>query len=94
MRPGGALAAGALHEVAAADHRALPAAQGFLLALIFKYLPIIPLFYIVFVDDKRGKHEMQVRMLKLAGVVALAGSDVFLLYVVGINNLQALLSAR
>lgn len=29
----GGLKAGALHEVAAADHRALPAAQGFLLAL-------------------------------------------------------------
>jgi len=65
--------------------------QGYLIALLFKYLPMIPLFYIVFVQDKGGKHAMQVRMLKLAAVVALAGADVLLFYVVGINNLQAIL---
>lgn len=66
--------------------------DGYLLALAFKYLPMIPLFYLVFVKTKPGRHEMQIRMLKLAAVVSLAGADILLFYVVGINNLQALLS--
>ena len=66
--------------------------QGYLLALAFKYLPVIPLFFIVFVKDKQGKHQIQIRMLKLAAVVALAGADMLLFYIVGINNLHALLS--
>jgi Domain of unknown function (DUF5658) len=66
--------------------------EGYLLALLFKYLPMIPLFYLVFVKDKAGKHQMEVRMLKLSAVIALAGADLFLFYVVGIHNLQALLS--
>lgn len=67
---------------------------GYLLALAFKYLPAIPLFYLVFVQDGTGAHQLEIRMLKLAGVVALAGADIFLFYVVGINNLQALLSVH
>lgn len=67
--------------------------SGYLLALVFKYLPMLPLFYIVFVDDKMGRHQLQIRMLKLAAVIALAGADILLFYVVGINNLQAILSA-
>ena len=67
--------------------------QGYLLALVFKYLPMVPLFYIVFVQDKAGKHQVEIRTVKLAAVVALAAADMFLLYVVGIHNLQALLSA-
>ena len=66
--------------------------QGYMLALAFKYLPVIPFFYLVFVQSKPGKHEVQIRTLKLATVVALAGADILLFYVVGINNLQALLS--
>ncbi len=67
--------------------------QGYLLALIFKYLPILPLFYLVFVQDRREKHQLQLRIVKLAAVIALAAADLFLLYVVGINNLHALLAA-
>ena len=67
--------------------------QGYLLALTFKYLPMLPLFYIVFSRDRSGEHQMQIRMVKLAAVIALAAADIFLFYVVGINNLQALLSA-
>lgn len=66
--------------------------QGYLLALVFKYLPMIPLFYLVFVQDTKGKHKIQIRTLKLAGVVTLVGADMLLFYVVGINNLHALLS--
>ena len=67
--------------------------RGYLLALAFKYLPMLPLFYLVFIQDKAGKHEVQVKTLKLAGLVTLAGADLFLFYVVGINNLHALLFA-
>ena len=66
--------------------------QGYLLALAFKYLPMIPLFFIVFVQDRSGKYALQIRMLKLAAVIALAAADIILFYVVGINNLHALLS--
>jgi hypothetical protein len=66
--------------------------QGYLLALLFKYLPTIPLFYIVFVKDGSRKHELQIRMLKLAGVIALVGADLLLLYIVGINNIGAFMS--
>ena len=66
--------------------------QGYVIALILKYLPMLPLFYLVFVQDRHGRHQMQMRMLKLAVVVALAGADIFLFYVVGINNLHALLA--
>lgn len=65
--------------------------QGYMLALVFKYLPMVPLFYLVFVQDKKEEHRIQIRVLKLAGVVALAGADLMLFYVVGINNLHALL---
>ena len=67
--------------------------RGYLLALLFKYLPMIPLFYLVFMQDKGEKHAMQVRMVKLSAVIALTGADLLLFYVVGINNLHALLSA-
>ena len=67
--------------------------RGYLLALAFKYLPMLPLFYLVFIQDKAGKHEVQVKTLKLAGLVTLAGADLLLFYVVGINNLHALLFA-
>ncbi|MDG6921655.1 MAG: hypothetical protein JRN59_09015, partial [Nitrososphaerota archaeon] len=66
--------------------------RGYLLALLFKYLPMIPLFYLVFMQDKGEKHAMQVRMVKLSAVIALTGADLLLFYVVGINNLHALLS--
>jgi hypothetical protein len=66
--------------------------QGYLLAIIFKYLPLIPLFYLAFITDKSGKHAIQIRMLKLSAVIALAGADIYLFYVVGIHNMQSLLS--
>jgi hypothetical protein len=65
--------------------------RGYLLALVFKYLPMIPLFYLVFVQDGNGEHRLQIRVVKLAALVALAGGDAFLFYIVGINNLHALL---
>jgi hypothetical protein len=68
--------------------------QGYLIAIAFKYLPLIPLFYLAFVRDRTGEHAMQIRMLKFSAVIALAGADIYLFYVVGIHNLQSLLSLR
>jgi hypothetical protein len=64
--------------------------EGYLVALALKYLPLIPMFYIVFAKDTSGNHEVQIRVIKFTAVVALAGADIFLFYVVGIHNLQSL----
>ena len=66
--------------------------RGYLFALLFKYLPLIPFFFLVFAKDRSGKHEVQIKTLKFTAVVALAGADAILFYVVGIHNLQSLLS--
>jgi hypothetical protein len=66
--------------------------QGYLVAIVFKYLPLIPFFFIVFVRDRSGRHEVQIRIIKFSAVVALAGADVLLFYIVGIHNLQSLLA--
>jgi len=55
--------------------------QGYLVALVFKYLPLIPFFYLVFVKDRTGRHEVQIRTIKFTAVVALTGADAFLFYV-------------
>jgi len=65
--------------------------QGYLTALVFKYLPLVPMFYIVFATDKSGRHEVQIRLVKFTAVVALTGANILLFYVVGIHNLQSLL---
>jgi hypothetical protein len=65
--------------------------QGYLVAIAFKYLPLIPILYIVFVGDESGRHETQIRTLKFTALVVLAGADIYLLYVVGIHNFQSLL---
>ena len=65
--------------------------QGYLLALAFKYLPVIPLFYIVFVGDGQGRHPLGIRVVKFTALIALTGSDILLLYVVGVHNIMSLL---
>ncbi len=64
--------------------------RGFLMATIFKYLPAIPLFYLVFAADFSGKRSVEIRLVKFAGLVALIASDILLFYVVGLNNLPEL----
>lgn len=68
--------------------------RGFLLAMVLKYLPAFPLFYLVFLDDPRNRHPFEVRLLKFAALAALVSADIFLLYVVAINNIPTLLGAR
>lgn len=65
--------------------------HGFLMATVFKYLPAIPLFYVVFAGDSSGKRILEIRLVKFAGVVALTASDILLAYVVGLNNIPELL---
>ena len=65
--------------------------QGFLLALVFKYLPAIPLFYLVFLKDPEERHPYEVRLVKFAALAALSAADILLLYIVGINNIPTLL---
>ncbi len=39
--------------------------RGFLVALALKYLPLAPLFYLVFARDPPGRHEVQIRSSSL-----------------------------
>jgi Domain of unknown function (DUF5658) len=65
--------------------------QGYLLALALKYLPVVPIFYVVFARDKDGTHQFGLRVVKFSVLIALVGADALLLYVVGIHNLQSFL---
>ena len=56
--------------------------DGFLIAIVFKYLPAIPLFYMGFARDSSGTHAFQVRMLRFIGLVVLVAVDGLLSYVV------------
>ena len=64
--------------------------RGFLLATIFKYLPVIPYFYVVFAKGSNSEHQLEIRTVKFAALVALVASDLLLLYIVGINNIPQL----
>jgi hypothetical protein len=68
--------------------------QGMLLALAFKYLPGVPLFYAVFVGDADGRHEVALRAVKFSALIALVGANILLLYIVGIHNITTLWSLQ
>ncbi len=63
---------------------------GFLLALALKYLPTIPLFYLVFAGDKFETHPYEIRLVKFVALVSLIAADSLLLYIVALNNLPLL----
>ena len=65
--------------------------DGFLIAIAFKYLPAIPLFYLVFVKDS-GAHPFEIRLVRFVGLVALIAADALLGYIVAWNNIPTLLS--
>jgi Domain of unknown function (DUF5658) len=65
--------------------------QGYLLALTLKYLPVIPIFYVVFATDRDGSHPFGLRIVKFSVLIALIGANALLFYVVGIHNLESLL---
>lgn len=66
--------------------------DGFLIAIVFKYLPAIPLFYLVFARDSSGTHPFQIRMLRFVALVVLVAVDGLLGYVVVWNNIPTLLA--
>jgi len=66
--------------------------EGFLIAIAFKYLPAIPLFYLIFVKDSSGRHPFQIRLVRFVGLVALIAADGLLGYIVVWNNIPTLLA--
>ncbi|MGI0079898.1 MAG: hypothetical protein ACRECH_09765 [Nitrososphaerales archaeon] len=65
---------------------------GYLIAVALKFMPEVPLFYAVFSKDPRNEHQVQIRAVKYAALVALIAGDLIYLYIVGVNNLPILLS--
>lgn len=66
--------------------------SGFLIAVAFKYLPAIPLFYLVYVRDPSGQHPFEIRLVRFVGLVSLIAADGLLGYIVAWNNIPILLS--
>ena len=65
--------------------------DGFLLAIAFKYLPAIPLFFLIFVKDSDNRHPFEIRVVRFAALVALVSVDGLLGYIVVWNNIPTLL---
>ena len=65
---------------------------GFLIAIAFKYLPAIPLFFLVFVRDPDDRHPFQIRLLRFVALVSLIAADGLLTYIVVWNNIPILLA--
>lgn len=65
--------------------------QGFMLAYLLKFVPVVPLFYMVAIRDRGPEADFQVRLLKFAAFVVLVGADCYLGAIVIGNNLPLLL---
>jgi hypothetical protein len=65
--------------------------NGFLIAVAFKYLPAIPLFYLIFVKDTAGRHPFEIRVLRFAALVTLISAVGLLSYIVAWNNIPTLI---
>jgi Domain of unknown function (DUF5658) len=61
--------------------------RGFVLALVLKYSPVVPLAYATFVGAD-GKRPIPIRVVKVSALIALAAADIFYLAVVGSNALN------
>ena len=66
--------------------------QGFMLALILKFAPALPLFYAVFMDEPKSGHAFQIRLIKVGALAALVAGDIFYVMVVLLNNIPVLLT--
>lgn len=60
---------------------------GFVLALVLKYMPLLPLAYATFAGP-REDGRMTLRIVKVGALVALAAADMFYVIVVGSNSLN------
>ena len=66
--------------------------EGFLIAIALKYLPAIPLFYLVYVKDSSGSRPFEMRLVKFIGLVSLVAADAMLGYIVAWNNIPTLMA--
>ena len=66
--------------------------EGFLIAIALKYLPAIPLFYLIYAKDPDDQHPFEIRLVRFVGLVALVAADGLLGYIVAWNNIPTLLS--
>jgi|SRR5579863_4477963 len=62
---------------------------GFVAALAFKYMPVIPLAYATFLPTRDGG-KMSTRIVKVSALIALAAADLFYVLVVSSNSLNLL----
>ncbi len=58
---------------------------GFLVAMVLKYFPLVPLGYVTFLPIE-GSRPMALRIVKVSALVALAAADIFYMAVVGSNS--------
>ncbi len=65
---------------------------GFLFAYFMKYVPAIPLFFMAFHKDRTGRYGVEERLLKFTALIALAAGNIYLGYIVLLNNLPHLLA--
>ncbi len=65
--------------------------SGFMLAYSLKFIPTLPLFYLVALRPGPSKDDFQVRLLKFMALTVLIAADVFLGSIVLGNNLPQLL---
>jgi uncharacterized protein DUF5658 len=61
--------------------------SGFVVALVLKYMPILPLAYATFVGAKESRG-LGLRIVKVSTFMALAAADVFYVLVVSSNSLN------
>ena len=66
---------------------------GFMLAYLLKFVPVVPLSYMVGFKGKDPKDDFQVRLLKFTAFVVLVAADIGLGAIVIGNNLPLLLRA-
>jgi Domain of unknown function (DUF5658) len=60
--------------------------RGFVLALVLKYTPVVPLAYATLVGAE-GRHTLPIRVVKVSVFIVLVAADIFYLGVVGSNTL-------
>ena len=60
---------------------------GFVVALVLKYMPVLPLAYATFIGVKESRG-LGLRIVKVSAFMALAAADLFYVFVVSSNSLN------
>ena len=66
---------------------------GFMIAYLVKFVPVVPLFYMVAFRWNDEKYDFQAKLLKYTAFVVLVGADIFLGVIVFDHNLPLLMQA-